>query len=120
MSDQERRDHERRLHLPRDLDVRRPLDADLVGAFDLFHCDPVETLEGIRLFLSRGCSGLLGVGAVACFGLTAIEASRRPWGPAACLDCASGSLKRVQSDEQRVQLLNVSPPAPCTPPPTTP
>ena len=60
-------------------DVRRPLDADLVGAFDLFHCDPVETLEGIRLFLSRGCSGLRGAGAVACFGLTAIEASRAKW-----------------------------------------
>lgn len=63
----------------RHFDVRRGLDADLVGRFDLFHCDPVETLPGIRLFLSRGCEALRGAGSVACFGLTAIEASRSKW-----------------------------------------
>jgi predicted methyltransferase/aminoglycoside phosphotransferase (APT) family kinase protein len=72
----------RRERLPieaRTYDVRRPLDGDLAGAFDLFHCDPVETLSGIRLYLSRGCAALRGLGARICFGLTAIEASRATW-----------------------------------------
>ena len=60
-------------------DVRGPLPADLEHAFDVFLCDPVETLPGIRLFLSRGVSGLRGVGSAAYLGLTTLEASRRKW-----------------------------------------
>ena len=74
----------------RTYDVRRPLDGDLTGAFDLFHCDPVETIAGIRLYLSRGCVALRGLGARICFGLTAIEASRAKWYEIQRLVCAMG------------------------------
>lgn len=60
-------------------DVRGDLPADLVGRFDAFICDPVETLPGIRLYLSRGATGLKGEGAAAYVGLTTLEASRRKW-----------------------------------------
>ncbi len=63
----------------RPFDVRHALDTDLVGAFDFFHCDPVETLGGIRLYLSRGTQALHGSGAGLCLGLTSIEASRAKW-----------------------------------------
>jgi len=43
-------------------DVRKPLPAGYQGAFDVFSCDPVETLEGIKLYISRGTSGLRGIG----------------------------------------------------------
>jgi predicted methyltransferase len=60
-------------------DVRDSLPESLLGKFDVFLCDPVETLAGIRLYLSRGCSGLTGEGAAAYVGLTTLEASRRKW-----------------------------------------
>jgi S-adenosylmethionine decarboxylase proenzyme len=63
----------------RNWDVRLPLPADLEGQFDVFLCDPVETLPGIRLFLSRGVAGLRGAGTAAYVGLTTLEASRRKW-----------------------------------------
>jgi predicted methyltransferase len=63
----------------RPFDVRHPLADDLVGRFDVFLCDPVETLPGIRLYLSRGARALRGTGSAAYLGLTTIEASRRKW-----------------------------------------
>ena len=63
----------------RPFDVRHPLPEDLRGRFDVFLCDPVETLPGIKLYLSRGASGLRGEGSAAYVGLTTIEASRRKW-----------------------------------------
>lgn len=60
-------------------DVQSELSSDLVKSFDCFLTDPVETLPGIELFLSRGVSGLKGQGCTAYFGLTTLEASRRKW-----------------------------------------
>lgn len=71
-----------RLGLPlsgRRFDVRRALPDDLRRAFDVFVCDPVETLAGIRLYLARGAAALRGEGSAAWLGLTTIEASRRKW-----------------------------------------
>jgi len=60
-------------------DVRLPLPAEYLGAFDVFSCDPVETLQGITLYLSRGTSGLKGKGSSSYIGLTTLEASRKKW-----------------------------------------
>ncbi len=63
----------------RKFDVRDDLDAQLLGKFDVFITDPVETIEGITLFLSRAASGLKGKGAAGYFGLTHLEASLKKW-----------------------------------------
>jgi len=63
----------------RAFDVRDALPEELRKQFDAFLCDPVETLVGIRLYLSRGCAGLAGEGAAAYVGLTTLEASRTKW-----------------------------------------
>ncbi|HEC87995.1 MAG TPA: putative methyltransferase [Thermoplasmata archaeon] len=47
--------------------------------FDVFVTDPVETLPGIKLFLSRGTSSLKGIGSSGYFGLSTLEASRKKW-----------------------------------------
>jgi len=60
-------------------DVRTGLKQEYHQAFDLFSCDPVETLEGITLYLSRGAQGLKGIGSSAYIGLTTLEASRKKW-----------------------------------------
>jgi predicted methyltransferase len=60
-------------------DVRLPLPEHFQRSFDLFSCDPVETLEGIKLYLSRGTSGLRSVGSSAYIGLTTQEAGRKKW-----------------------------------------
>ena len=60
-------------------DVRNDLDDNFRGKFDVFITDPVETIEGITLFLSRAVSGLKGKGAAGYFGLTHQEASLRKW-----------------------------------------
>ena len=60
-------------------DVRDPIPQHLHQQFDVFLCDPVETLPGIRLYLSRGGQGLRGTGAAAYLGLTTLEASRQKW-----------------------------------------
>jgi hypothetical protein len=39
-------------------DLRRPLPAGLLRAFDTIETDPPYTLEGARLFLARGCEAL--------------------------------------------------------------
>ncbi|MBC7081021.1 MAG: bis-aminopropyl spermidine synthase family protein [Thermoplasmatales archaeon] len=46
--------------------------------FDVFVTDPVETIPGIKLFLSRGASSLKRNGA-GYFGLTTLEASLKKW-----------------------------------------
>lgn len=59
-------------------DVREELPAALRGRFDVFFTDPVETLEGILLFLSRGTEALRERG-VGYFGLGDLEASAGKW-----------------------------------------
>lgn len=72
----------RRYKLPlsgRLFDVRAALPDDLRRSFDVFVCDPVETLPGIRLYLSRGAAALRAEGSAVWLGLTTVEASRRKW-----------------------------------------
>lgn len=60
-------------------DVQQAFPEELKKKFDVFITDPVETLPGIKLFLSRGVSTLKGEGCSAYFGLTTLEASRKKW-----------------------------------------
>ena len=59
-------------------DVRWGLPEHLRGCFDVFFTDPVETLDGILLFLSRGTEALREGGA-GYFGLTNLESSTAKW-----------------------------------------
>ncbi len=61
------------------LDVQDPLPKKFEKKFDVFVTDPVETLPGFTLFVSRGISSLKGIGGVGYFGLTTLEASRKKW-----------------------------------------
>ncbi len=61
------------------LDLRQPLPPEFLAQFDTFITDPVETLPGIELFLSRAASSLRGRDAAGYFGLTTLEASRQKW-----------------------------------------
>ncbi len=49
------------------------------GKFDVFITDPVETLDGFTLFVSRAVSSLKGAGCAGYLGLTTIEASKKKW-----------------------------------------
>jgi len=60
-------------------DVQNPLPQEVAGQHEVFITDPVETLPGITLFLSRGVSALSGKGCSGYFGLTTLEASRSKW-----------------------------------------
>jgi hypothetical protein len=60
-------------------DVQQAFPEDLKRKFDVFVTDPVETIPGLKLFLSRGVSTLRGVGCSGYFGITTLEASRRKW-----------------------------------------
>lgn len=60
-------------------DVQEELPERLKKRFDVFVTDPVETLPGISLFLSRCASSLKGEGCSGYFGLTTLEASRGKW-----------------------------------------
>ncbi|MCS7121022.1 MAG: bis-aminopropyl spermidine synthase family protein [Archaeoglobaceae archaeon] len=60
-------------------DVQDELPKDFKKNFDLFVSDPVETIPGITLFLSRGVEALKGVGSSGYFGITTLEASRKKW-----------------------------------------
>jgi len=60
-------------------DVRAAFPAELTKSFDVFSCDPVETLEGIKLYIARGVTGLKGVGCSGYIGLTSLEASKKKW-----------------------------------------
>ncbi len=60
-------------------DVQQAFPDEYRKKFDVFVTDPVETIPGIKLFLSRGVSTLKGVGCSGYFGLTTLEASRKKW-----------------------------------------
>ncbi|MBS7606323.1 MAG: bis-aminopropyl spermidine synthase family protein [Candidatus Bathyarchaeia archaeon] len=59
-------------------DVSNPLPESLVGMFDVFSSEPLETLSGLKAFLSRGIACLKDDGA-GYFGLSTAEASFRKW-----------------------------------------
>ncbi|MEM3571124.1 MAG: bis-aminopropyl spermidine synthase family protein [Candidatus Bathyarchaeia archaeon] len=59
-------------------DVRKPLSKDLLNKFDVFITDPLETIQGIKTFLSRGVSCLKDKG-VGYFGLSRLDASSKKW-----------------------------------------
>jgi len=60
-------------------DIRLPLDETIARQFDVFVCDPTETMQGFSLFVSRGVSSLKGEGSAVYFGLTSLEASKKKW-----------------------------------------
>ncbi len=60
-------------------DVREPLPDEVSGCFDTFFVDPVETVQGILLFVNRCVQALRGEGSSGYFGLTHLEASRKKW-----------------------------------------
>lgn len=55
-----------------------PLPAELLGRFDVFSSEPLETLSGLRAFIYRGAA-CLKAGGVGYFGLTLYEASLKKW-----------------------------------------
>jgi predicted methyltransferase len=59
-------------------DVKEPLSKDLLNKFDVFITDPLETIQGIKTFLSRGVSCLKNKG-VGYFGLSRLDASYKKW-----------------------------------------
>ncbi|MEM2996212.1 MAG: bis-aminopropyl spermidine synthase family protein [Candidatus Bathyarchaeia archaeon] len=62
----------------RKYNVADPLPDDLVGGFDVFSSEPLETFSGLRAFISRGVACLHEDGA-GYIGLTYLEASPRKW-----------------------------------------
>lgn len=60
-------------------DVRTPLPARLLGAFDVSFCDPLETEQGFRLFVMRCREALAGPGSALYFGLTDVECPPERW-----------------------------------------
>jgi N4-bis(aminopropyl)spermidine synthase len=60
-------------------DARDGLPSHLRGQFDVFFTDPVETVNGLLLFLSRCTEGLREPGSAGYFGLSYLEASWRKW-----------------------------------------
>ncbi len=62
----------------RKYNVADPLPNDLIGNFDVFSSEPLETLSGLRAFIGRGVSCLKENG-VGYFGLTILEASNKKW-----------------------------------------
>ncbi|GAB6934434.1 bis-aminopropyl spermidine synthase family protein [Calditerricola yamamurae] len=60
-------------------DVQEGLPSHLRGQFDVFFTDPVETLNGLLLFLSRCTEALRGPGSAGYFGLSYLESSWKKW-----------------------------------------
>lgn len=60
-------------------DARDPLDKRFKDRFDTFFTDPVETVEGLIIFVSRVLEGLKGEGSAGYFGLTTIESNNKKW-----------------------------------------
>ncbi|MFN4220552.1 MAG: bis-aminopropyl spermidine synthase family protein [bacterium] len=58
--------------------VEWKVDKTYRNSFDVFLTDPVETVQGISLFISRGCS-MLKENGVVYFGMTHLEASNKKW-----------------------------------------
>lgn len=57
----------------------KKLDSNFIGKFDTFLTDPVETVKGMRLFLSRCALALKGKGSSGYFGLSHFESSLKKW-----------------------------------------
>ncbi len=60
-------------------DAQNPLPERFQKHFDVFVTDPVETLPGLTLFVSRAIASLRGKGSSGYLGLTTIEASLGKW-----------------------------------------
>jgi len=60
-------------------DARWEIPKELKGKFDVFFTDPVETVKGIELFISRLLEGVNGIGSCGYFGLTTIESDMKKW-----------------------------------------
>lgn len=60
-------------------DVRDSFPANLSDQYNTFFTDPVETLPGLNLFLSRCTQALKDVKGTGYLGLTHLEASRQKW-----------------------------------------
>ncbi|HCD71546.1 MAG: N4-bis(aminopropyl)spermidine synthase [Thermovirga sp.] len=60
-------------------DLRKPLPEDLLGQFDVFFCDPPETVAALAAFVGRGVATLRGMGGAGYFGLTSSESSFAKW-----------------------------------------
>jgi hypothetical protein len=59
-------------------DARKPVPKYLLKKFDIFITDPVETLNGLKIFLSR-CMLCLKNNGAGYFGLTHLESSLKKW-----------------------------------------
>ncbi|NOZ64051.1 MAG: bis-aminopropyl spermidine synthase family protein [Caldiserica bacterium] len=59
-------------------DLSNPLPPELLSSFDVFVSEPPESLEGLKIFFSRGREGLRENGA-GYVGLTRLESSTRKW-----------------------------------------
>ncbi|MDI6860808.1 MAG: bis-aminopropyl spermidine synthase family protein [Caldisericia bacterium] len=60
-------------------DAREKLPEKFVDKFDTFFTDPVETVEGLLIFVSRTLASLKGKGNAGYFGLTSIESNGEKW-----------------------------------------
>ena len=60
-------------------DLRKPLPEDLLKSFDVFFCDPPETVAALAAFVGRGVATLKGMGGAGYFGLTSSESSFVKW-----------------------------------------
>ncbi len=57
----------------------KPLPKEFVGSFDTFLNDPVETVKGMRVFLSRCAQSLKGKGSAGYFGISHYESPLKKW-----------------------------------------
>jgi predicted methyltransferase len=62
-----------------DYDARDPVPVELTGKYDVFITDPVETVEGMKLFYSRCGQALRGKGCAGYFGLSHFESGLAKW-----------------------------------------
>jgi len=60
-------------------DLRKPLPQEMLGNFDVFFCDPPETVEAFDAFVGRGIIALKGEGGSGYFGITHAESSFCKW-----------------------------------------
>ena len=60
-------------------DLSKPTPKKLKEKFDVFICEPPESLTGLESFVSKGISLLKGEGCAGYIGLTRIESSGRKW-----------------------------------------
>lgn len=60
-------------------DLRKPLPQEMLGNFDVFFCDPPETVEAFDAFVGRGIIALKGEGGSGYFGITHAESSFHKW-----------------------------------------